>query len=59
MSPKKQALNKRLKHENAGSWWSEHNNYHISTCLQKVDIRDVAMNFEATARHTGHKLMNT
>lgn len=43
----------------AGSWWSERNNYHISTCLQKVDVQDVAVNFEATARHTGHKLMNT
>lgn len=43
----------------ADSWWSEHNNHHISTCLQEVDIQDVAMNFEATARHKGRKLMNT
>lgn len=27
--------------------------------LQKVDIQDVAVNFEATACHTGHKLINT
>lgn len=27
--------------------------------LQKVDIQVVAVNFEATACHTGHKLKNT
>lgn len=57
MSPVKK--NPSFKHKIFCSWWSKHDNYHISTCLQKVDIQDVDVNFEATACRTGHKLMNT